>query len=68
MLYVGLDCHKRYTQVNAIDGIGTTRALRRLSNDLSKVEDFFRSLNEPIQSNVGGRLELGRDVRLAGQH
>ncbi len=53
MLCVGIDCHKRYAQVNAIDEKGTTRAHSRLSNDLSTVEDFFRSLNEPCKAEMG---------------
>ncbi len=50
MLYVGIDCHKRYAQVNAIDEKGKTRVHTRLSNDLSTLVDFFRSLNEPCKA------------------
>ncbi len=50
MLYVGIDCHKRYALVNAVDEKGRTRAHTRLSNDVSTVEDFFRSLNEPCKA------------------
>ena len=50
MFYVRIDYHKRYAQVNAIDEKGKPRAHRRLSNDLSAVEDFFRFLNEPCKA------------------
>lgn len=50
MLYVGIDYHKRYTQVNAIDETGKARAHSRLSNELSTVESFFQSLGEPCKA------------------
>ena len=53
MLYVGIEYHKRYARLNAIDGKGNPRAHTRLSDDLSTVEDFFRSLNEPCKAEMG---------------
>ncbi|MFQ5682549.1 MAG: hypothetical protein ACE5HC_04680 [Candidatus Binatia bacterium] len=50
MLYVGIDYHKRYAQVNAIDESGKTQAHSRLSNDPDTMESFFRSLNEPCKA------------------
>ena len=46
MLSVGLDLHKRYSQVEAIDESGGRRAAARLINELSEVESFFGSLGE----------------------
>jgi transposase len=50
MLYVGVDYHKRYCQVNAIDEKGDRRINTRLSNDFVEVENFFRSLGEPCKA------------------
>lgn len=49
MLSVGLDLHKRYSQVEAIDETGQRRAAARLSNELSELQAFFESLGEPCQ-------------------
>jgi hypothetical protein len=50
MLYVGIDYHKRYSQVNAVDEKGKRLAHSRLVNDFCTIETFFRSLNEPCAS------------------
>lgn len=49
MLFVGLDLHKRYSQLEAIDEEGRKRASARVVNELEQVEKFFRSLGEPCQ-------------------
>jgi hypothetical protein len=43
MLSVGLDLHKRYSQVDADDESGASRAAARLDNEFEEVEAFFRS-------------------------
>lgn len=50
MLYVGIDYHKRYSQVNAVDERGKARAHSRLANDFCTIETFFRTLNEPCKA------------------
>jgi hypothetical protein len=50
MLYVGIDYHKRYSQVNAIDEQGPQRAASRLPNDPRALATFFRALGEPCQA------------------
>ncbi|MFQ5847145.1 MAG: transposase [Candidatus Methylomirabilales bacterium] len=50
MLYVGIDYHKRYAQVNALDEQGQQRAAARLPNDSRALEAFFRALGEPCQA------------------
>jgi transposase len=50
MLYVGIDYHKRYSQVNAIDEQGQQRAASRLPNDPRALATFFRALGEPCQA------------------
>ncbi len=55
MLSAGLDFHKRYSQVEAVDEGGQRRAAARLPNEFEQVEEFFRSLGEPCR--VG--LEAG---------
>lgn len=47
MLYVGIDYHKRYAQVNVIDQTGKRKAHVRLPNDFDPLERFFHSLEEP---------------------
>jgi transposase len=46
MLSVGLDLHKRYSQVEAIDEAGHRRAAARVGNQFEEVEGFFRSLGD----------------------
>jgi len=49
MLYVGVDYHKRYSQVNVVDERGESRARARLSNEFDEIETFFKSLGEPCK-------------------
>lgn len=49
MLSVGLDFHKRYSQVDVIDEAGLRRAVARLPNEFERVEEFFGSLGEPCR-------------------
>ena len=47
MLSVGLDLHKRYSQLEVLDDAGVRQASARLPNELDQVAGFFRSLGEP---------------------
>ncbi|MFQ5881617.1 MAG: IS110 family transposase [Candidatus Methylomirabilales bacterium] len=47
---IGLDYHKRYSQVNALDEQGQKRVSARLPNDFSALQAFFHSLGEPCQA------------------
>jgi len=49
MLSVGLDLHKRYSQLEVLDDTGMRRASARLPNELEQVAGFFRSLGEPCR-------------------
>src|SRR6266508_5640634 len=49
MLSVGLDLHKRYSQVEALDEGGGRRSAARLVNEFEEIEGFFRSLGEPCR-------------------
>jgi transposase len=49
MLSVGLDLHKRYSQIEAIDEGGKRRAGGRVVNEFEEVDGFFRSLGEPCR-------------------
>ncbi len=49
MLCVGLDLHKRYSQVDAVDESGASRAAARLANEFEQIEAFFGSLGEPCR-------------------
>lgn len=49
MLCVGLDLHKRYSQVEAIDESGQRRAAGRIGNEFDEVDGFFRGLGEPCR-------------------
>src|SRR6266487_4365610 len=49
MLSVGLDLHKKYSQLEVIDEAGVRRAGARLPNELDQVAGFFRSLGEPCR-------------------
>lgn len=49
MLSVGLDLHKRYSQIEVIDEGGNRRAAVRLPNELSELQGFFGSLDEPCR-------------------
>lgn len=49
MLSVGLDLHKRYSQLEVIDEAGLRRAGARLSNERDQLAGFFRSLGEPCR-------------------
>ena len=49
MLSVGLDLHKRYSQVEVVDERGQRRAGARLSNEREEIEAFFSQLGEPCR-------------------
>jgi hypothetical protein len=49
MLSVGLDLHKRYSQVEALEENGDRRSGGRLVNEFEQIEGFFRSLGEPCR-------------------
>jgi hypothetical protein len=49
MLSVGLDLHKRYSQVEALEESGERRSAARLVNEFEEIEDFFRALGEPCR-------------------
>jgi len=49
MLSVGLDLHKRYSQVEALEENGERRSAARLVNEFEQIEGFFRSLGEPCR-------------------
>jgi transposase len=49
MLSVGLDLHKRYSQVEALEENGERRSGARLVNEFEEIEGFFRSLGEPCR-------------------
>src|SRR6266536_2828504 len=49
MLSVGLDLHKRYSQVEALEENGDRRSGARLVNEFEQIEGFFRSLGEPCR-------------------
>ena len=49
MLSVGLDLHKRYSQVEALGEDGERRSAARLVNEFEEIERFFRSLGEPCR-------------------
>ena len=49
MLSVGLDLHKRYSQVEALEENGDRRSGARLVNEFEEIEGFFRSLGEPCR-------------------
>jgi hypothetical protein len=46
MLSVGLDLHKKYSQVEALEESGERRAAARLVNEFEKIDGFFRGLGE----------------------
>ncbi len=49
MLSVGLDLHKRYSQVEALEESGERRSAARLINEFEEIEGFFQSLGEPCR-------------------
>jgi transposase len=49
MLSVGLDLHKRYSQLEVVDEAGLRRAGGRLPNEREQLEGFLRSLGEPCR-------------------
>lgn len=49
MLSVGLDFHKRYSQLEVLDEQGQSRARARLSNEREEVAAFFSGLGEPCR-------------------
>ena len=51
MIYVGIDYHKRYSVVSAVDQNGQRCAEARIDgNSAAGFAQFFRSLNEPCQA------------------
>jgi hypothetical protein len=61
MLSVGLDLHKRYSQVEAVEENGDRRSGARLINEFEQIEGFFRSLGEPcrVVLEAGWNWEVG---------
>ncbi len=49
MIYVGIDYHKKYSQVEAMDKEGKTLSRARLSNDAETLRRWFASLPEPCE-------------------
>ena len=49
MLSVGLDLHKKYSQLEVIDEAGLRRAGARIANELEQVKGFLGSLGEPCR-------------------
>ena len=49
MLSVGLDLHKKYSQVEALEESGERRAAARLINEFEAIDGFFRALGEPCR-------------------
>jgi transposase len=49
MLSVGLDLHKRYSQLEAVDEQGQRRACARVNNERTELAAFFSSLGEPCR-------------------
>lgn len=49
MLSVGLDLHKKYSQVEALGESGERRAAARLANEFEAIDGFFRALREPCR-------------------
>ena len=49
MLSVGLDLHKRYSQLEAVDEAGRKRAAARVNNERAEIAAFFSSLGEPCR-------------------
>jgi transposase len=49
VLSVGLDLHKKYLQVEALEESGERRAAARLVNEFEQIEGFFRALGEPCR-------------------
>lgn len=49
MLSVGLDFHKRYSQLEVLDEQGQRRAGARLNNERDEVAAFFSGLGEPCR-------------------
>ena len=59
MLSVGLDLHKRYSQVEALEEDGQRRSGARLINEFEEIEGFFRPLGEPCRVVVEAGSNLG---------
>ena len=59
MLSVGLDLHKRYSQVEALEENGERRSAARLVNEFEEIEGFFRSLGEPCRVVLEARWNWG---------
>ena len=49
MIYVGIDYHKKYSQVEAMDKEGKTLARTKLLNDEQTLKRYFSSLPEPCE-------------------
>jgi hypothetical protein len=73
MLSVGLDLHKRYSQVEALGEDGERRSAARLVNEFEEIESFFQSLGEPCRVvleagwNWGSMYDWLERVNLWGQ-
>ena len=52
MLYVGVDYHKRHSQVHVVDERGGTRVIARLVNDSGTLKGLIATLTEPCWAVV----------------
>ena len=66
MLSVGLDLHKRYSQVEAVEENGERRSGARLVNEFEQIEGFFRSLGEPCRVVLEAGWNWGSMAGLRG--
>ena len=60
MIYVGLDHHKSYSQVKAVNEAGKRVGSARLSNDYDEVKGFFKELGEPCKVVLEAGWNWGR--------
>lgn len=52
MNYIGIDYHKKYSHVTAINEEGKVISSKRLDNKIEVFEDFFRDLDSPSQAVI----------------
>jgi transposase len=60
MIYVGLDHHKSYSQVKAVDESGKKVGSARLPNNFDEVSGFFKELGEPCKVVLEAGWSWGR--------
>jgi hypothetical protein len=64
VLSVGLDLHKKYSQVEALEEGGQRRAAARLVNEFEQIDGFFRALGEPCRVVLEAEWNWGAMQRL----